>query len=33
MNKGERDDVSDRLQVLVGTKVTDVKRKYGDVLD
>lgn len=31
MNKEERDYVSDKLQVLVGTKVTDVKRKYGDV--
>lgn len=31
MNQEDRNYVSEKLQVLVGTKVSDVNRKYGDV--
>lgn len=31
MNKKERSYVSERLQILVGTKVTDINREYGDI--
>lgn len=31
MNREERSHVSERLQVLVGTRVTKVNRSYGDI--
>lgn len=31
MNKKERSYVSERLQILVGTRVTDINREWGDI--
>lgn len=31
MNKKEKNYVSEKLQILVGTKVTDINRKHGDI--
>lgn len=31
MNKKERDYISQRLQILVGTEVTDIHRAHGDI--
>lgn len=31
MNKKERDYISERLQILVGTQVTDIQRNHGDI--
>ena len=31
MNKKERNYISEKLQILIGTKISDINRNHGDI--